>query len=68
MMVIRKQYLFTCLSALILTSCSGGGADTFLYKNYTVADAVRPPVMGTTSCSKAVRCHFPATASKSAIS
>ena len=38
MMVIRKQYLFTCLSALILTGCSGGGADTFLYKNYTVAD------------------------------
>ena len=38
MMVIRKRYFLTCLSALILTSCSGGGHDTFLYKNYTVAD------------------------------
>jgi thioredoxin-dependent peroxiredoxin len=37
MTFIRRRYMLACLSVLILTGCSAG-RDTFLYKNYTVAD------------------------------
>ena len=37
MTFIRRPYVLYCLCALILAGCSAGH-DTFLYKNYTVAD------------------------------